>query len=518
MRRPLTAVTLLVYVTTVAISLYPIAATQIPSFGDYLNHLARMHVLWNHGQSAALQDFYDVRWRLIPYLGMDAIFGVIPPIVTIYTAGRLFLGFCVVIPIISVLAIQYAVYRRLDIVPAAACLVSYNYVLLWGFLNYLVGICLAVIIFAGWIATAHWPRWRRAITFTLPTLAVYLAHLEAFAAYGIMIGAYELTRAWHAGFRPARRIAANWGAAAVPAVPALFVAWAIRFEETPASVIPAAFGDFSDKLVTVFSPFLFLDTTIDIIGGTAFVAALYAGIRLGFLTVAHDIWPVAGTMMLVALCTPVAWLGGWGLDFRLPIVMVVILLGGTVSTDRMGNRLKAGVLTALLLCNLGRALDITGALAPLDVQIAVFRSVAESIPRGERLLIVDDATDRARGGLSRATTNSMAMTFLIDRDVFVPGIILDHTTVQPKAALRASSSNGDFPRISDLADDGRGNVGPALGYLQGWREKFSYLLLEHWGNRLENIPADLEPVVKSDVADLYRVIPLRARTWQSPGR
>ena len=149
-----------------AIVLYPIAMVTVPDLEDYPNHLARMYILTHYNDSASLQNFYDVRWRPIPYLGMDATFVLLGRIANTYDAGRLYVGLCVLLPVLSVAALHFAVHRRLSLVPAGAFLLSYNALLLWGFLNYLPVLCLAVIVFAGWIATTQWLRGRRLILFS----------------------------------------------------------------------------------------------------------------------------------------------------------------------------------------------------------------------------------------------------------------------------------------------------------------------------------------------------------------
>ena len=165
-----------VYGLLAAIVLYPIAMVRVPGLEDYPNHLARMYILSHYNESEALQRFYEVRWRPIPYLGMDATFVLLSRIASIYDAGRLFVGLCVLLPVLSVAALHFSVHRRPSLVPAGAFLLSYNALLLWGFLSYLPVLCLAVIVFAGWIATIHWPRGRRLIVFSVLATILYLGH------------------------------------------------------------------------------------------------------------------------------------------------------------------------------------------------------------------------------------------------------------------------------------------------------------------------------------------------------
>ena len=59
-------VTLAVYVALTAVVLVPVLAVEVPCLGDYLNHLARIHVLTTIGSSPALQRFYENHWLLVP--------------------------------------------------------------------------------------------------------------------------------------------------------------------------------------------------------------------------------------------------------------------------------------------------------------------------------------------------------------------------------------------------------------------------------------------------------------------
>ena len=47
------------YAVMTAIVLYPVCSVQIPGLGDYLNHLARMHILADMDRSESLKNFYQ---------------------------------------------------------------------------------------------------------------------------------------------------------------------------------------------------------------------------------------------------------------------------------------------------------------------------------------------------------------------------------------------------------------------------------------------------------------------------
>ena len=132
-----------IYAALTVIVLVPIWSMQVPGLGDTMNHLARMHVLTQIDTSPALQRFYEVHWTPIPYLAMDAIVPVLARAMPLYVAGKIFVMACVLMPVLGGASLHYAVQRRFSLVPAAGFLLSYNYLLATGFLNYLFfhGIC-----------------------------------------------------------------------------------------------------------------------------------------------------------------------------------------------------------------------------------------------------------------------------------------------------------------------------------------------------------------------------------------
>src|ERR1700733_8433147 len=140
--------TALIYGLLTAIALVPILSGGVPCLGDYLNLLARIHILTNVGQSADLQRFYLRQWQPVPYYGMDIPVASLSHVMNIYTAGRAFIALCVLMPVIAAATLRYALHGRVGLTPALAFLVTYNYVLALGFLNYLFSACLAVMLFA----------------------------------------------------------------------------------------------------------------------------------------------------------------------------------------------------------------------------------------------------------------------------------------------------------------------------------------------------------------------------------
>ena len=360
-----------VYGLLAAIVLFPIAMVKVPGLEDYPNHLARMYILSYYNNSAALQRFYEVRWQPIPYLGMEASFLLLSRIASIYDAGRLFVGLCVLLPVLSVAALHYSVHRRLSLVPTAAFLLSYNALLSWGFLNYLPVLCLAVIVFAGWIVTTHWPRWRRLILFSLLATLLYLGHLVAFVAYSLLVLCFEVIRARKTGLQAWRKIMVNWIFAALQAIPAITLAISIAVERPFVGPAETNYGRIIDKFRMILSPILFSQSRTEIIIGGIAIIVLVLGRLTDRLQLAPELFQIFLGVGVLSLCVPLRLLGVFRMDFRLPLLAAMLLLSA-ISTDR-----KARAQARSSAIQSSAALSYSPPFAPLSFQPICGRSMSK---------------------------------------------------------------------------------------------------------------------------------------------
>ena len=506
------------YIAMTAVVLYPIAAVNVPNLVDYPNHLARMYILSHIDGSDALRRFYEIRWRPTTYMAMDAAFLGLSRIAPIYQAGKVFVGLCVLLPVVSVAALHYVVHRRLSAVPIAAFLLSYNYILFYGFLNYLPVLCLAVLFFAGWIATADWPRWPRALLFCVPALALYFGHLVAFAAYCLLVGSFEIGRAWRTGFRPLPVVAADGIAAGLQIVPALALGLIVRTDRPFVGPLTTHFGTLAGKATAVVSPVLFMDHRVDVAIGAAAVLALIAGLLTGRLRLALVLLPSFVAICVVSLLIPAILLDVWGMDLRLPLLAAMLLVAAVSTTEKARPALKLGVLACVVLAVFARSVLITAHLRKADAAIAEFRRVIDAMPSGQRLITVDASNGRfVPGDPGLEVTPSVQSLAIIDRDAFVPSQFTGFGTLRTLPALRPLSSLSNNPAGVTLTalidnygrvDDPAVDVATPLGgrvYSWGWENKFDYVLLEHFGKRPAKLPGELELAASSDLADLYAI-------------
>src|SRR6266436_4252189 len=73
-----------------AASVAPVFSVEIPAMIDYVNHLARMHLIVD-AAAGRPNPAYEIDWRLDPNLAVDIIVPALARFVSVETAARLFL-------------------------------------------------------------------------------------------------------------------------------------------------------------------------------------------------------------------------------------------------------------------------------------------------------------------------------------------------------------------------------------------------------------------------------------------
>ncbi len=499
----------------VALVLLPVAAVRVPVLGDTLNHLARISIMSRIGHTPDLQAFYLTSWKFVPYYGMDVPVLLMARFLPIYAAGRIFVGACILVPVISTFALHYAVNRRHSLAPALSFLFCYNHVLERGFLNYLFSSGLAVLLFAAWLAAGAMQRWLRLGLFSVGVTVLYLCHGFAFAEYCLLVGGYEIGLAWRRGFAPWQLVARDWIYAALPAVPALGIGVVVGNGVTAGDAVFNHYGTLLDKVGAVMTPFYFpAVTTLGAVatgGGIALLLASAIVLRGRYAFAPALIGPVVAVAVAGAV-TPSVLMNIWGADFRLPLLLAVVVLGGLAPRAGATRRDREFVLACVLVLVALRSADAVVLLRRLDGEAADVRAVVAHMPRGKRLLVVDDDPPGGVGGAG-AMAGHIAMVAAIDRDAFLPFLFTGTSALQPRPAMRDAGSGASEAIDMRRLREGLANADPAQGpppfgwggrkYWLGWRAKFDYVLVEHGGGWISDLPAGLVPVFSSRAADLY---------------
>jgi len=199
---------LILVVSLFVVSVAPVLFVRIPAMIDYVNHLARMHLLVD-AAAGRLNPAYVIDWRLYPNLAVDIIVPWLAQLVGVETATRLFLMASQTLVVTGAIALEIAVRGRHQLSGFAALTALYSLPFLWGLLNFEFGCGVALWAIAVWIRYRD-RRWQARIALhTVFVVVLFVTHLFALGIYGLTIGCYEASRI--AGYRQAARTFAVMG-------------------------------------------------------------------------------------------------------------------------------------------------------------------------------------------------------------------------------------------------------------------------------------------------------------------
>lgn len=182
-----------IYAVFLAVAIAPVWLTAQPPLVDYPNHLARMHLLINVSHSELLQRFYQVRWAVLPNLAMDLVIPSLATVMPLGAAGKVFITLTLFLLSIGPIALHYVWHGRRSAWPFVAFLFLHNRIFLYGFLNYLFGLGLALCTLAAWIHLRGRPWVQKWWVFSILATMVFFSHLVAFGVYALCVFGYEFT-------------------------------------------------------------------------------------------------------------------------------------------------------------------------------------------------------------------------------------------------------------------------------------------------------------------------------------
>jgi hypothetical protein len=413
-----------VFLMLFAFAAAPVVLCDILPLFDYPNHLARMHILARAPESPALQSYYAIAWRPLPNLAMDAVVPVLARLMPLAWAGKVFILTTFLLLAGGTAVLHRTIFGRWSLWPCLAFLLLYSRTLLWGFLNYLFGLGLALVAFAAWIALARRPALPRLLVGTAAALALFFAHLLAFGLFAVMIAGYELGLAWRGRGEPVAA-SARLASAVLPFLPAL----ALLFLASPGSATGAvSFGHPLRKLDLLFSVFDNYHRPFDI---ACFAAVLLAGAlafwRRWAKLDASMALPLAA-VALIYLAMPSRIATAAGADHRIPLLLGLLLIAGSrwTASARPLGRIFAAAAALLLAVRIG--------LVALSWQVsdrayAALLPAIDQLPEGGRLAVAypSDAINSEATPLAH-----FPLLAVVRRDAFVPTLFA-FPTQQPVA-------------------------------------------------------------------------------------
>jgi hypothetical protein len=452
----------LVGIAATLLACVPFLFTKIPNLIDYPNHLARLFVLTHYDQIAAFHQFYKPAWMLVPNIAMDA---VIVPIVNITgwaveSVDRDFTMLVVAAGVPATMLLSYAFHRRWSLWSAASILFTYNYVLLYGFTNYVAGINLAVAFAALWMLYGNRKPARAAALFSLATLVLFFAHLYALVVYGAFIGGYELWQLWET--KPKRR-------------PSLLLRQAIGFLQfLPPLVIffflsPTS-GDVNWDRIKASTPAL-KAMAVYTIFDTGHREATLATFAVFGAAVAYGFWTkrlklagggatILGILGILFIAMPFTLFGCGFADYRLPIAMAPIFLAAT-EWKRVPKLPQALIVASFALLALGRTSWVAYDWHQGDRRYDAIISAMAPMPEGQKMLGLVASEDATMDFARRPPIEHAPTLAVIARHAFVPTLFAEpqKQPLEFRPALLPLTINNDIVPLYDHPASAKGPLG-----------------------------------------------------------
>ena len=302
----------------------PIWTHPLPPLSDYVNHLARMHVIATLSKNPQLAQYYEIDWQVIPNLTMDLIVPLLARVMNIYLAGQVFIVGMFALIVSGVLALNRALIGRWSVFPLFAFPLLYNYVFLVGLMNYIFGIGVALWALAGWIALREraWPL--RVALSTVCVVTLFFCHLSALGIYGIGVLSFEISRLWERRREP----------------------WPGRIADFVASGLP----------FLAAAPLLYASPTMQLVSGTYWEQR---GKIDGLMYVISDYSDIAAFALIAAMVASIVWAVRHRVLRFHPLVLTLLVVGAVVylalprimfDTYMTDQRVPLGVVFMLFAC------------------------------------------------------------------------------------------------------------------------------------------------------------------------
>jgi hypothetical protein len=462
----------------------PLAMLELPPFNDYTNHLVRLRMIAQWGADPHWGDFYRIVWSVVPNLAVDVI---LPPVIQLigeFAAGKVFIVTIFILQVTGIAAIQRAYYGRVTFAPLLGTLFLYNLCLLYGLINYLLSVALALWAVAGWL---HLRRRGLAVRWGYLLVAysvLFLTHLSGVGLLGLALGCIELS--------------------AHPMTRGSFPRHAIRILVSlgpPLLIVPVlmSLGPATD-LVASNTQWLFHRKRLAL---DWLVGSYYPVLDLAFAAVlaAVTIWALRrriiavdrpGVLLLafgavLVLIVPFTLLGAVFSDLRLVIGILFLTLGFVRLEFEDTRRFRVFLvgLTGLLLLRVG---SVAVAFLTMSPIIDEFRRSLPAIQPGSRVMVM--AEDRHHSPRLLWTTGyaeSRVVFFALNQ---APALVVTHRSsyvptvfAQPgKQILEVRPEYSDLrnpedhvPLVRHLQKAGSPQPNDRAPRFNDWRRRFDYL-------------------------------------------
>jgi hypothetical protein len=378
--------------------LVPLLVVDVPPLVDYPNHLARVFVLASLPGDTILARFYASHWSIIPNLALDLIAPPLTRVLPVYVVGRLLIAVAVLLPVWGTVAYNTALGGRWWSLGVG--LIAYNSCLLYGFLNFLISLGLALLLAAGWLRWREDRPWRAIALALAGTPVLFACHLMGLVFFGLLIGGTELFRLYSPpSSRTRSRLAPNGPRrhgllrSAIVRALVLLLVFAIPAGLYAVSALRQLGGDaeflpVGEKLIQLVTTFVNYVWPLDLATASLAIALPTLSVLLRWGRVPGPAACGLALLLITFLAAPYAWKATYALDTRVAIMLGFMLFAGFVPT-RWPPALRFVAVAGLVLFFVARMAILTTAWAAHATDLADLRRVLAPVRPGQAVYVAE---------------------------------------------------------------------------------------------------------------------------------
>jgi len=328
--------------------LFPIWFTGYPPLLDWPNHLARAYVLAWYAKVPEFQNAFEVRWEVLPNLGVDILGTLLLRWLPYSLASKTILSLALLLFVAGCISVSLGFHQRVSLTTVIALYFAYNFMFFYGFVNYALGIGLFLLTYGYWLQSDHSPSTKRLFHLTLLGVCCFFSHISAFVFLILVLGTHVVVSLVQRKLTLTRM--ANVAASvALPTV--LFAIYNLKYSERANSLVLRWEG-IQSKLKGFAYLFASYDFGVDVLFAGLLLLLLL--LRLRSLPVKpHSVGAVVGFVYLLSfLAFPTAgYVGTWAIDrrFVVPAVVVTLLAVGVPHFPLRKNLILLALTTTLVI-------------------------------------------------------------------------------------------------------------------------------------------------------------------------
>ena len=471
--------------------LAPLLLVDMPPLLDYPNHLARLFLLASGRDDPMLAPTFFVQWGVIPNLALDLAGPPLLRLLPLHVASRLLLAGLLLLLFTGVLALNRAIFGRVQPWALASALIIPSGAFMLGFVNFVAGLAGWLLLAAFWIAgRRRWPA-ATVVLASLASGALFFCHLMG------VVFALGLILAWEA--RSWRGLLAVAPVAVLPT--ALY--FAARLEAMSGGV---EFLPLAEKLRQLLAPFVAYDSGLDL--ATALAVGLFVVVCAGArrLEVPGGVRIALAGFAALYVLAPYAWKGTQSLDTRFVFMFVLTLFAG-LRPHGLPRALTLAAVIGFAALFLARTAVLSVAWHGHVDDLAQLRATMAAVAPGDKVYLASVAPNEmpdywAKAPLARRLSNGIrADTHLpalltMERRAFWP-MLFDQPSQQPVLLT---------PAFQALAERNAGLM-DHLAIVPSTLCGFDWVFLLGAGGDPGFTTPNLRLQATSDAAALYRIRP-----------